>query len=110
MTPPRRPISSVLPDAHELVAVGWDTRYSRAVADRLWLGPEFATNLRSLRGESPGTGRTTRDSAVAKRWSSVVTENASESCIIYEYVNKYWIIEESHQLWSEDEARRKELH
>lgn len=32
-------------DAHHLVAEGWGTHYLRAVADRLWLGPEFATNL-----------------------------------------------------------------
>ncbi len=32
-------------DAHQLVAEGWGTCYLRAVADRLWLGTEFATNL-----------------------------------------------------------------
>src|SRR5262249_37488243 len=39
-----------------------------------------------------------------KQWSSVVTEKASECCIIYEYCNKYWIIEESCQLWPDDEG------
>jgi len=33
-----------------------------------------------------------------------VTDEASASCIIYEYVNKYWIIEESRQLWPEDKG------
>ena len=32
-------------DTHQRVAEGWGKRYLRAVADRLWLGPEFATNL-----------------------------------------------------------------
>jgi len=34
----------------------------------------------------------------------VVTEKASEVCTIYEYGNKYWIIEQSSQLWPDDEG------
>lgn len=30
---------------HQKTARGWGTRYLRAVADRLWLGPEFAARL-----------------------------------------------------------------
>jgi hypothetical protein len=30
---------------HQRAAHGWGTRYLRAVADRMWLGPEFAAML-----------------------------------------------------------------
>jgi hypothetical protein len=61
-------------DARQLVAEGWGTRYLRAVADRLSLGPVFATNL-------PDRAALGRVAIVNQIGSTLAIERRSEAAL-----------------------------
>jgi hypothetical protein len=59
---------------HQRAARGWGTRYLRAVADRMWLGPEFAAML-------PDRGALERVAVVSQIGNALAMERRPEATL-----------------------------